>query len=269
MTDFSGIHSQYSGLSGYGLALTRCEGESFLPRHQHAAPFLSFVFHGAYAEGQGSRMLDCSTNHITWHPPEDAHEIRHGAEVVTSLQVSFDTPFVEGIDLCSVFSHQRATAFVPGLRPVLNEIRWELTNEDCFTALNLKALVLQALAGLAREFRVLSESPANLAGEVLRRHVEERVQAAFPNPPDFTELAQELCLSETRLVSLYRRACGESPGATARQYRLSRTCELLRESGLPLAQIAVDAGYYDQSHLTRDFVRRMGCTPGAYRRQYH
>jgi transcriptional regulator GlxA family with amidase domain len=40
---------------------------------------------------------------------------------------------------------------------------------------------------------------------------------------------------------------------------------LLTESDLTVAQVAVDTGFYDQSHFTRTFRRLSGLTPVAYR----
>jgi AraC family transcriptional regulator len=34
---------------------------------------------------------------------------------------------------------------------------------------------------------------------------------------------------------------------------------------LPLAQVALDAGFTDQSHLTKIFKRHMSVTPAAFR----
>jgi AraC family transcriptional regulator len=42
--------------------------------------------------------------------------------------------------------------------------------------------------------------------------------------------------------------------------------QLLRESALPLADIAVQCGFADQSHFTRVFSGRTGLSPGRWRR---
>jgi AraC-like DNA-binding protein len=34
--------------------------------------------------------------------------------------------------------------------------------------------------------------------------------------------------------------------------------------GRPIAEAAIDAGFADQSHMTRAFVRQFGVTPGRY-----
>jgi AraC-like DNA-binding protein len=36
-----------------------------------------------------------------------------------------------------------------------------------------------------------------------------------------------------------------------------------------LAALAADFGYYDQAHMTSEFRRAFGVTPGQYRRDFH
>jgi AraC-like DNA-binding protein len=42
------------------------------------------------------------------------------------------------------------------------------------------------------------------------------------------------------------------------------TVPLLR-SATSIVEAALEAGFYDQAHLTREFVRNLGLTPGAFR----
>jgi AraC-like DNA-binding protein len=70
-----------------------------------------------------------------------------------------------------------------------------------------------------------------------------------------------------RLVTeRFRRQFGLSPKTYARIVRFRRTLALLERAGCDrtLADVAASCGYYDQSHLTRDFALLAGCTPGAF-----
>ena len=61
----------------------------------------------------------------------------------------------------------------------------------------------------------------------------------------------------------FRRAFGTSPD----RYRTLRRLEMARagiESGHPLARAAAEAGFADQSHMTRQFKRTYGLTPGRW-----
>ena len=70
-----------------------------------------------------------------------------------------------------------------------------------------------------------------------------------------------------RLVTeRFRRQLGVPPKAYARLLRFGYASALLAApgSGRTVADAAMEAGYYDQSHLTRDFVSLAGVTPGAF-----
>ena len=76
------------------------------------------------------------------------------------------------------------------------------------------------------------------------------------------ELAAESGLSRQRVHELFRREVGLAPKVLARIHRFHRALALLRDSReMPWAQLAVECGYYDQSHLVRDVRAFAGCAP--------
>lgn len=56
-----------------------------------------------------------------------------------------------------------------------------------------------------------------------------------------------------------------TPNQFAQIKRACHAVDLLRR-GLPLAAVAIEAGYADQSHLTRSLKAIMGQTPAALQR---
>ena len=63
----------------------------------------------------------------------------------------------------------------------------------------------------------------------------------------------------------FKQATGVGPQRYVIQRRLERAKRLLRSSHLSIALIAQEAGFVDQSHLTRLFRREIGVTPRRYR----
>jgi AraC family transcriptional regulator len=57
-----------------------------------------------------------------------------------------------------------------------------------------------------------------------------------------------------------------SPHAWLMHHRIEKAKGLLMSSARVLADVALDCGFADQSHLTRTFQRVVGMTPGAWRR---
>ncbi len=58
---------------------------------------------------------------------------------------------------------------------------------------------------------------------------------------------------------------GEGLTETARRRRVERALAAVRHSALPLAQVAVEAGFCDQSHMNRCFQAVLGMTPNRVR----
>ena len=82
-------------------------------------------------------------------------------------------------------------------------------------------------------------------------------------------LMDETGWSRRHLTERFRHQLGLAPKAYARLLRFEHARSVL---GCPrpqrtLADVATETGYYDQSHLTRDFVAFAGMTPGAYAAQ--
>jgi AraC-like DNA-binding protein len=138
-----------------------------------------------------------------------------------------------------------------------------------------------ALPGLGAELpERLAEAPGwperfALLDTVIGR----RLDVARPPSPDVTHawrrlretdgrlavarLADELRCSRRHLSGRFREQVGVSPKAAARVMRFHHAIERLKaEGGGRWAEIAAECGYYDQSHLHRDFRAYAGLTPG-------
>lgn len=88
----------------------------------------------------------------------------------------------------------------------------------------------------------------------------ERSAGAVP----IEELRRETGLSKTRMVTAFRDQIGVSPKLYARIVRFSRATAILGAGPGPLADVALAAGYYDQSHMNAEFREMSGLTPREY-----
>jgi AraC-like DNA-binding protein len=79
-------------------------------------------------------------------------------------------------------------------------------------------------------------------------------------------LMDETGWSRRLVTAHFRNQVGVSPKAYARVLRFNRAVALLKGSrpGRTLADVAIECGYYDQSHFNRDFMALAGCSPSVY-----
>ncbi len=77
------------------------------------------------------------------------------------------------------------------------------------------------------------------------------------------DLATAVGWSRQHFARRFGEEFGLGPKLAARVLRFERATGMLRRmpSFMTIAQVAASCGYYDQSHLDRDFVELAGCTP--------
>lgn len=140
---------------------------------------------------------------------------------------------------------------------------------------------------LARALADASSDPAAINGHWLAGPLEEALLGRLPGrrPPGLSRAdlvrqaaallstrassaaeqvqttARLLNLSERHLRDLFADAVGVTPKLFA---RLDRVRAVLARPRQHRAQLAAEAGYYDQSHMTAEFRQIMGVPPGAF-----
>lgn len=96
------------------------------------------------------------------------------------------------------------------------------------------------------------------------RRVIEYLDAHCAEDISVGTLAGIACLSPYHFIRVFSRHTGLTPHAWLMQLRARKAWELLR-LGLPIADVAAQTGFADQSHLTKTFKRILGYTPGQLR----
>ena len=96
------------------------------------------------------------------------------------------------------------------------------------------------------------------ATELLREHLDGNIHLA--------RVAQECCMSASYFASSFKVSYGISPHRWLIERRIERAKELLKGTGSPLIDIALQSGFSDQAAFTRTFHQFMGDSPGRWRR---
>jgi len=165
----------------------------------------------------------------------------------------------------------------------LSHAVWERLHDRPFAALDPAARKLVEFMQLLTEQKTLQ--PAHLDGWVpllldtlaLGPHLPQprsRLAAllaqvgADPGRPWTTEsMAQCARLSVSRLHVLFREEQGTTPHAWLLQQRIDLACRWLAGSDRAIAEVALAAGFSEQSALTRAMRQALDITPAAYRRR--
>jgi AraC family transcriptional regulator len=97
------------------------------------------------------------------------------------------------------------------------------------------------------------------------KRVYDYIEAHLDDRLTLTDLAAIACLSPYHFSRSFKRAVGIGPARYVIQRRLERAKTLMRRTNQPMALIAQEVGFVDQSHLTSVFRRETGVTSGHFR----
>ncbi len=125
-------------------------------------------------------------------------------------------------------------------------------------------LAIHLLRHYASVGEAIKEPSQGLTPQQMRR-VMDFIQAHLGQDLSLEALAQQTGYSPYHFARLFRQTTGESPHHFVLRQRIERAQRLLKETDVPLAHIAVESGFANQSHLTRVFKQHRGLTPRAYR----
>ncbi|QBD75753.1 AraC family transcriptional regulator [Ktedonosporobacter rubrisoli] len=96
-------------------------------------------------------------------------------------------------------------------------------------------------------------------------HLVDFILAHLSENLSLETLAQQVGFSPYHFARLFQETTGKSPHQFVKQQRIERAKKLLRETDVPLAQVALESGFSNQSHLTRVFKHHLNLTPRVYR----
>jgi AraC family transcriptional regulator len=124
----------------------------------------------------------------------------------------------------------------------------------------------------------LQESPANAASAAGMRQRSltrwqsraaiEYINANLASKLTLAEIAKVVCFCKSHFSRAFKISHGLSPWAYIIMARVERAKRMIRATREPLSQIASACGFADQAHLCRAFRRRVGVSPGIWRRAH-
>jgi AraC family transcriptional regulator len=97
------------------------------------------------------------------------------------------------------------------------------------------------------------------------RRVTDYIEEHLDGNLSLEAMAAEVEISPVYLARAFKAAIGQSPHRYVLGRRIDRAKELLRNTDIPVVDVALSVGFSSQSHLSHWFQRYVGVSPAAYR----
>jgi AraC family transcriptional regulator len=256
-TEQDGVRVTAADVDGLTLAELRFPPGYVQGPFEPELPYLALVLEGGLVKSFRRRTIELGRGSALTMPAGAVHGARFGragARIVIVKPAS---------------ASASAARCLPRLAelhgPHFSWLAWRLAGElraaDAAAPLAAEGLALELLAATRRE-------PADAGRRrppVWLHTAEELLRTRVGEPVTLREVAREVGVHPTHLARVFRARNGMSIGEYGRKVRLAWAAAELASKDTPLAAVATQAGFSDQSHFTRVFRRHVGTTPARYR----
>jgi len=249
MTDFHRIERAGCTAGGIEYRTSVCAPDSRTPPHAHSRPFFCLVLDGVSAQTAGNIERRREPGRTFFYPAGEVHNEHFGPRGGRIFSVDL---IADDLEL------PRASAELTGLPALLAR------------RVHLQSAEPDDLAHLAIESTTFA-----LAGELARAPRDDRrwipivrdyLHTHFTRSLSLREIASAAGVHPVHVSRAFPRRYGVTLGDYVRALRIDYAARELMATRRPIADIALDAGFASQSHLTRHFRTRMGIAPAAYRK---
>ncbi len=247
-------------LNGFVLTESVYTADHRIARHSHASPYLSILLRGSYRETRERQTRYCEPSTVVFHPAGEIHTDRFsrwGGRIFR----------FEITDSSRIAGFSAATPFDSAGGPLAwlsSRLYAEFKRTDPYSPLVMEGLVLEILGIAGRDH----SHPADRLAPPWLGRVEELLREHTREDLTLPRIAEVAGVHAVHLGRVFRRFHGCTVGEYLRALRIERAIRDLRSTDKPLSEVAVDAGFADQSHFCRAFKFATGVTPGAYRKSF-
>lgn len=232
-----------------------------LPWHEHRHASFCYVVSGHYAERTRGGEEECAPRAMVFKPAGERHADVFGEEGGRCLLVEILPERLNTLGSGGAMTRSPRQARSARLAALGHVLYREFGERDDASALALEGGILEVLAETSRT-RERTGQPAWL------KRARDLIHDRVDQPITLSEVAREVGVHPAHLARTFRRFYHRSLGAYLRGLRIDRASRVLTERTASLSEVALQAGFYDQSHFTRVFKRHTGMTPAQFRASF-
>jgi AraC family transcriptional regulator len=258
LTNGSELHVMQAG--EFTVVESGYEPSRVLPRHGHDNAALCFSFRGAFEETIDGTTFECAPFDVIVRPPAVQHSNRYSPKGTECVLIGVPQEAVLRLrPFTPLFESTRRVERETGERIAMRMYQ-ELRARDASSPIVVEGLILELIGASSRDRQTAPPRWLREARDYIHAHWLER--------PSLAAIARAGGIHPANLVRGFRAHLRCSPGEYMRRLRLEHARTALAALNRTIADIALDAGFYDQSHFTSAFRRHFGITPAQYRVTY-
>jgi AraC family transcriptional regulator len=255
-----GVLVTWADVNGFTVRELRFPRDYLQEAFEPERPYLALVLDGNMVKSFRAKTMDFAGGSAFTMPAGLWHGARFGPAGSTVVIIRPNSDATPLTDAFRRLVELRGRGF--------NWLAWRLAAElratDAAAPMAAEGFALEILAATAREAAIdrrVGRPPRWLGA------AEEFLRARIGDCVGLSELADAVGVNAAHLARVFRARYGTSVGEYGRRLRLDWAAAEIARDDRPIAEIATEAGFADQSHFTRLFRRHVGTTPARFREE--
>ena len=231
------------------------------PKHSHERAHFCIALRGQCTEFDRGGAYEYRPLTLGFLPADRWHSLTYGETELRWFCMKVKSGELEKLRAYSRLPLEPIRSRGGLLNDLFLRVYREFRRPDNASQLAIEGLALEMLAQTSRETARQDSRPAKWLVQA-RDFLDENFIHQFK----LDAIAETVGIHPIHLAREFRRHFQYSVGEYVRARRVEYVCRQLTTSDAPLADIAIAAGFSDQSHLSRIFKRALGTTPSEYRK---
>jgi AraC family transcriptional regulator len=234
--------------------------------HSHQNPRFVFILRGRFSEIYERKSRECFPFMTIFRPASEKHSEDYYGKGIVCLRIDISPVWLERLSQYNVKLAGSEDFYSDELIALIKKLNAELDNYDAFSALAIEAIMLETVISISRRDK---KSFSKYKNPQWLLNAKDYIHAEFTAHLTVSEIAAATNIHPVHLARTFRRSYGYTIAEYVRRLRVDFACSALASSNESLAEIAVNAGFSDQSRFSKTFKRLTNLTPAEYRAAIH
>jgi AraC family transcriptional regulator len=252
--------------AGFSLSESRYTPGLKLSRHSHELPYFGFVLCGIYTESYGQRVRVCQPSMLIYHPAGELHAQHFDQTAVQLFRIEVNYQRLQDVSQADICLESPADSRSGLVNSLAHKLYQEFCAPDAVSHLAIEGLVLELIAAVARLSNRRDNALRYPPRWLMQAH--ELIKSRFAEPLTLSEMARAVGVHPVTLAREFRHYYHSTIGEMVRHERIEFACREILKPNATLTDVAISAGFYDQSHFAKIFKQIMGVTPAQYRANF-
>lgn len=235
--------------------------QPFVDWHYHEHAYFTFIIKGNVLEGNKKETHQCSAGSLLFHNWEEPHYNTKPEGYTRGFHIEIDHEWMSSLDINDARLQGSRSITSPAVKLLMYRMFRETRMADGLANLSIESMLIETLSQLHSEQQAIGRGRPRWVDQV-----DQLMHDRFAENVTLRTIANTVGIHPVHLSRDFRRYFLSNPGDYLRKIRIAKALSLIPNQDSSLTEIALECGFFDQSHFTRSFQHVYGFTPKSFRK---